>query len=102
VGVPSVAGQSTSAAAGILRQKGFTPVIGPTVDSSYARGTVAYTSPGAGSAVGTGSTVTIYVSDGTPYVPPPQPKKKHHGGGGGGGPGGGGHKPHKKHGPGGG
>ncbi len=49
-------------------------MIGSTVDSGYPQGTVAYTSPGSGSSVGTGSTVTIYVSDGTPYVPPPKKK----------------------------
>jgi membrane peptidoglycan carboxypeptidase len=76
VSIPSVYGQSTSAAAATLRQKGFTPVIGSTVDSGYPQGTVAYTSPGAGSSVGTGSTVTIYVSDGTPYV---APRHKSHG-----------------------
>ncbi len=77
VSVPSVGGMGTGPASDILRKQGFTPVVGPTVDSGYPQGTVAYTSPGAGASVGTGSTVTIYVSDGTPYVPPP-PKKKHH------------------------
>jgi beta-lactam-binding protein with PASTA domain len=58
----------------VLRRAGFTPVIGPTVDSGYSYGTVAYLSPTSGSSLPTGSTVTIYVSDGTPYVAPkPQP-----------------------------
>ena len=73
--VPSLGGQGTDAAGAALRQAGFVPVVGPTVDSSYPAGTVAYLSPGSGTSVGTGSTVTIYVSDGTPYVapqPPPQ------------------------------
>jgi membrane peptidoglycan carboxypeptidase len=76
--VPSLYGQSADAAASTLRKAGFTPVIGPTVDSSYSSGTVAYLSPGSGAKVPTGSTVTIYLSDGTPYVAPqaPQPKKK--------------------------
>ena len=76
VSVPSVGGMGTGPASDTLRKQGFTPVVGPTVDSGYPQGTVAYTSPGAGASVGTGSTVTIYVSDGTPYVPPPS--KKHH------------------------
>jgi hypothetical protein len=56
------------------------------VDSSYGYGTVAYTSPGSGATAATGSTVTIYVSDGTPYVPPAPstPKKQSTGGGNGG------------------
>jgi membrane peptidoglycan carboxypeptidase len=77
VTVPSLGGQSTDAAAEALRKAGFTPVVGPSVDSSYASGTVAYLSPGSGASVSTGSTVTIYVSDGTPYVAPqpPAPQK---------------------------
>ncbi len=84
VTVPSVYGYSTSKAASVLRKAGFNPVIGPMVNSSNARGTVAYLSPGSGTQAGTGSTVTIYVSDGTPYVPP-TPKNTGGGGGGGGG-----------------
>ena len=56
-------------------------MIGPTVDSANSAGTVAYLSPSSGGQAPTGSTVTIYVSDGTPYVAPkpqpqPQPKAK--------------------------
>jgi membrane peptidoglycan carboxypeptidase len=76
VTVPSLYGMSPSSAAAQLRRAGFLPSIGPLVDSGYSYGTVAYTSPGAGSLIGTGSSVTIYVSDGTPYVPPPEPKPK--------------------------
>ncbi len=77
VTVPSLYGQSPSAAAAQLRRAGFLPTIGPLVDSGYSYGTVAYTSPGAGASIGTGSSVTIYVSDGTPYVAPqPKPKPK--------------------------
>ena len=82
--VPSLGGQGTDAAGAALRQAGFVPVVGPTVDSSYPAGTVAYLSPGSGTSVGTGSTVTIYVSDGTPYVapqPPPQPQQNGNGDG---------------------
>jgi membrane peptidoglycan carboxypeptidase len=72
--VPSVYGQSPRQAASVLRRAGFSPVIGPTVDSGYSYGTVAYLGPTSGSSLPTGSTVTIYVSDGTPYVAPqPQP-----------------------------
>ncbi len=87
VEVPSLYGYSPSEAAERLRAAGFLPITGSYVDSSYAEGTVAYTDPGAGSTVGTGSSVTIYISDGTPYVPPaPNP-------GGGGNPGNGGGNP---------
>jgi beta-lactam-binding protein with PASTA domain len=79
VSVPSLGGQSVDAAAAALRKAGFTPVVGPSVNSSYASGTVAYLSPGSGSSVSTGSTVTIYVSNGTPYVAPaPTPTQPQH------------------------
>jgi hypothetical protein len=78
-------------AANVLRSAGFNPVIGPMVDSSYSYGTVAYLSPSSGTTLGSGSTVTIYVSDGSPYVPPsPSPQGGNGGGGGGTGGGGGG------------
>ena len=70
VTVPSLGGQGVDAAAAALRKAGFTPIVGPSVNSSYASGTVAYLSPGSGTSVSTGSTVTIYVSNGTPYVAP--------------------------------
>ncbi len=70
VTVPSLYGRNIQDAASALRKAGFNPVVGPTVDSSNAQGTVAYLSPGSGGQVPTGSTVTIYVSDGTPYVAP--------------------------------
>jgi membrane peptidoglycan carboxypeptidase len=82
VTVPSVYGQSPDQAARVLRAAGFSPVIGPTVDSGNATGTVAYLSPSSGSQAPTGNTVTIYVSDGTPYVAPkPQPKPRNDKGG---------------------
>jgi beta-lactam-binding protein with PASTA domain len=81
VTVPSLYGLSTQAAAAALRQAGFSPVVGPTVDSANTAGTVAYLSPGSGSQAPTGTTVTIYVSDGTPYVAPrPKAKAKKKGG----------------------
>jgi membrane peptidoglycan carboxypeptidase len=66
VTVPSVAGLSPAVAARILRKAGFLPSIGAFVDSTYARGTVAYLSVRAGAPIGTGSPITIYISDGTP------------------------------------
>jgi membrane peptidoglycan carboxypeptidase len=90
VTVPSVYGYSPQEAARVLRRAGLNPSIGPMVDSGNAYGTVAYLDPGSGSTIGSGSTVTIYVSDGTPYVPPPQPEPRNGGGGGNGGGGNGG------------
>ena len=68
--VPSLYGYDPQEAAQILRQNGFNPVIGPTVDSANTIGAVAYLSPGSGSSAQTGTTVTIYLSDGSPYVAP--------------------------------
>jgi membrane peptidoglycan carboxypeptidase len=80
VQVPSLYGQSPEQARKTLEDAGFSVSIAPgEVDSSYAEGTVAYTSPGGGSTTGSGDLVTIYLSDGTPYVKPkpkPTPKKK--------------------------
>ena len=87
--VPDVAGLPYAQAAQQLRQAGFSVADGGYRNSSYAADTVAYTSPSAGSQTSSGATITIYRSDGTPYVPP-----KHHSGGGGGNPGGGGHGGH--------
>ncbi len=64
--VPSVSGLSTAEASSRLRDAGFIPQISSTVASSAAAGTTAYTTPAAGASVGTGSTVLIYVSSGTP------------------------------------
>ena len=71
VTVPSVAGRTPSEAADKLRGEGFAPTIGPYVHSSYDQGLVAYTSPNSGASLGSGSPITIYVSDG-----PAQTKKK--------------------------
>ncbi|QWC86673.1 penicillin-binding protein [Nocardioidaceae bacterium] len=68
--VPSVAGSSISEAQATLEAAGFTPVVGSYVDSDYTAGTAAGTFPGAGTEAGAGSTVTIYLSDGTAYVEP--------------------------------
>lgn len=77
VEIPSVYGMGTEEARRVLEDAGFNVAIAPgQVDSSYAQGTVAYTSPSIGNTTGSGDLVTIYVSDGTPYVPPPKPKPK--------------------------
>jgi membrane peptidoglycan carboxypeptidase len=83
VTVPSVYGQDPKQAAKVLRDAGLYPTIGPLVDSANSYGTVAYLSPGSGTEIGTGSSVTIYVSDGSPYVPPPPPSGDGGGNGGG-------------------
>jgi membrane peptidoglycan carboxypeptidase len=70
--VPDVSGQSPSTAESILTSAGFSPIIEPgSVNSTEKAGTVASTTPAAGSTVGEGSTVEILVSNGTP------PKPKH-------------------------
>lgn len=68
--VPDLGGLSIQAAQGQLRELGLGTVVGATVDSSYAEGTVASTTPGAGEPVYEGQIVTLNISDGTPYVPP--------------------------------
>jgi membrane peptidoglycan carboxypeptidase len=79
--VPDVRGDSPEEAARKLRRLGLIPEVGATVDSALPRGTVAATTPRPGSTVGSGRTVTLAISDGTPYVPPPKPKKPRPGSG---------------------
>jgi membrane peptidoglycan carboxypeptidase len=89
IDVPALGGLSVSDASAQLKSLGLDPVVGSTVDSSYPEGTVAYTSPGSGDQAINGQTVTLSISDGSPYVPPaPTPN-----GGGNGNPGGGGDNP---------
>ena len=79
VPVPTVYGLYPQAAAAALRKAGFLPSISSgQVDSANTRGTVAYLSPGSGTSAPTGSTVTVYVSNGTPYVKPKKDKPKKH------------------------
>ncbi len=85
VSVPDVGGMSVAQAQKVLQDAGFQVSMGGYKDSSYPTDSVAYTFPSAGTQFGSGDTVTIYQSDGTPYVPP-----HHHHNGGGGGTGGGG------------
>jgi beta-lactam-binding protein with PASTA domain len=75
--VPDVAGMAYNDAAQVLKQAGFEVADGGYRSSGYAVDTVAYTNPGGGAQVASGSTITIYRSNGTPYVPP-----QHHNGGG--------------------
>ncbi len=78
--VPGVAGTSVESATQQLEAAGFVVSYGGYVASATTEGLVAYSSPGTGAVVPSGSTVTIYQSNGRP----PRPQ------GGGGGNGGGG------------
>jgi membrane peptidoglycan carboxypeptidase len=71
--IPDVGGMTPSDAAKLLAKAGFNPTIGGTVDSTYPKGTVAYTSPSAGTKAGEGTTVVIYTSTGNPPAPSPSP-----------------------------
>ena len=68
--VPSVAGKSYEDAKATLEGLGFQVNRGRTVDSSYARGLVASSYPAAGSSLGDGDSITLYLSDGTPKAKP--------------------------------
>jgi membrane peptidoglycan carboxypeptidase len=77
VTVPPTGGMDPEAAQRRLQRIGLRAVIERDyhVDSEYSFGTVAYTSPGSYSTASSGDLVTIYLSDGTPYVPPaPEPE----------------------------
>ncbi len=63
--VPDVTGLSAEDAALELRDAGFLPTVGSYVDSTLAKGGIASTTPQAGASIGTGSAVTLSVSDGT-------------------------------------
>jgi membrane peptidoglycan carboxypeptidase len=66
VNVPDVTGESSGDAADTLREAGFVPSIGSYVDSDLPKDSVASTNPVSGARVGTGTLVTLYISDGTP------------------------------------
>ncbi|KQQ21142.1 hypothetical protein ASF48_11470 [Rathayibacter sp. Leaf299] len=71
--VPEVTGQSPAAASERLRQLGFRVSVDPVrVPSDRPAGTVAQTSPPAGSRIARGSAVVLQVSAG-PATPPPSP-----------------------------
>jgi membrane peptidoglycan carboxypeptidase len=89
IGVPDVSGQSVEDATAALEEAGFTVSVGSPVDSSLGEGLVSYTFPAAGAQTSSGDTITLYPSDGSPYVPPKPRKKPGGDGGGDGGDGGG-------------
>jgi membrane peptidoglycan carboxypeptidase len=65
--VPDVTGDSPGDAMATLKSAGFDPQIVPgTVHSAESLGTVARTSPPAGSRASSGAVIQIYISDGTP------------------------------------
>ncbi len=78
--LPSLAGLSADKAVARLDELDLQATVSDSEVSSYQpEGTVAYTSPGAGSTVQPGATVTIYLSNGVP--PPPEPEESGNGGG---------------------
>jgi beta-lactam-binding protein with PASTA domain len=79
--VPSVTGLSVTAATAALEAQGFIVANGGSVNSNYASGLVAYASQPAGAQYPSGSTITIYVSNGVPPKPPKPPKNDNGGGG---------------------
>ena len=81
--IPDTGGMGLDQATSLLQSLGFVVDVGGYAASAYAADTVAYTLPGRGSDVASGTTVTIYQSTGTP--PPKPPKGGGNGGGGGGG-----------------
>jgi len=74
--VPDVSGMSLDQAKQVLRDASFKPVDGGYRDSSLPKGVVSGTYPSAGSDYSSGDSVTVYVSDGSPYQPPPKKHKK--------------------------
>ena len=86
--LPSLAGLTPEKAVKRLDELGLRSEIADYDVGSYQpEGTVAYTSPGAGSTLSPGVTITIYLSNGVP--PPPEPTESSGGGAGGGDAGGG-------------
>ncbi len=72
--VPDVTGMTAAKALKTLADAGFTPQLAPKpVASALPAGTVVRTSPKGGSFVGSGSTITVYVSSGKPPPAPPSP-----------------------------
>ncbi|WP_297737805.1 transglycosylase domain-containing protein [Nocardioides sp.] len=67
--VPDVAGMTLREARAALESAGFVTSLGGVADSELTEGTVVFTSPSAGTDLGSGDTVSIYQSTG--YVPPP-------------------------------
>ncbi len=84
VSVPATYGMTIDRATSVLEGAGFTVAVGGEIDSRLDRGIIAGSYPSSGNSTSSGDTVTIYPSDGSPYVPPPKkkPKKKPRGNGG--------------------
>ena len=72
--VPSVISMSRDQAQQTIEAAGFSMAVGSFVDSGLPRGTIARQSPGPNSKAGSGSTIVVYISDGSPPAPPPQPQ----------------------------
>ncbi|MGH3361684.1 MAG: penicillin-binding protein [Nocardioides sp.] len=89
--VPDTYGMDIDSAIDVLEDAGFSVLVNESeVYSDYPEGTVAYTSPGAGSSSTEGDVVTLYPSLGYVPAPPPSPEPDENDGGGGGNGGGGG------------
>ena len=73
VGVPSVLGMWQRQAEPLLRDAGFKIVVGGTVASALPKGQIVRQSPSPNRQAGSGATVTVYLSDGTPPSPNPLP-----------------------------
>jgi membrane peptidoglycan carboxypeptidase len=72
--VPNVAGMTLAAALQALTSAGFNPSVAPRpVPSAQKAGNVASTDPKAGSLVGSGANITIFLSTGKPPVTKPPP-----------------------------
>jgi membrane peptidoglycan carboxypeptidase len=86
VPIPATYGMSIDKATSVLEDAGFTVAVGGEIDSQLDRGLIAGSYPRSGDSTSSGDTVTIYPSDGSPYVAPkPKSKPKKKGGGNGGG-----------------
>lgn len=83
--LPSLAGLSPAEAVKQLDELGLKSTVSETEVASYQpKGTVAYSSPGAGSTVEPEDTITLYLSSGVPPAPEPTPSTDGGGSGGGG------------------
>lgn len=65
ISVPSLAGQSVTAGKALLESLNFEYKDGGPIASAQPAGTIASTDPASGAVVPTGTTVTVYTSDGT-------------------------------------
>ena len=83
VTMPSLAGLSRKAAVKRLERLGLSAEVSSTTVLSFQpEGTVAYTTPGAGTTVEPGDTIVLFLSNGEPPPPEPEETKKNGGGGG--------------------